>query len=137
MCHKLCSFTHKILDCDCVFVSHLHAVCVKEMECVCQTLRRLRVCVSVCVRTAHHIHLASVAAERGIPIIIIKPTLFSLFEVRRPPFPLATTFQPAHPIVTHTYTHKVTNSLVCSSASRGDCQSYYMECCLPCYIFTL
>ena len=111
VCHKPCSFTLKILDRDyeCVSLSYLHA-CESVQKCVRQKLMHLlskHVCVCACVWVVCHAHLALVAAEWGIPIIIIKLTLFSLFEVRRLPLPLATTFQPAQPInpYTHTHTH--------------------------------
>ena len=97
-------------------LSYLHA-CESVQKCVRQKLMHLlskHVCVCACVWVVCHAHLALVAAEWGIPIIIIKLTLFSLFEVRRLPLPLATTFQPAQPINPYTHTHACTQTLLCA-----------------------
>ena len=121
---ETCSFTIKISDreYECVSVSYLH-VCESVEKCVCQKLMHLllkHLCVCVCGGGGvRHAHLALVAAEWGIPIIIIKPTLFSLFEVRRLPLPLATTFQTAQPINPYTHTHACTQTLLCAVPGRS------------------
>lgn len=139
----------------CVFVSHLHVcvyvrVCESEGEYMSKAhgfTVKTSVCHCVCMSVCAHVHYMphsfSLSSSRMgnsnnnhktyfIFSVWGETTAFSLCHH----FPTRSSNQ-----ITHTrtcvHTHIHTNPLVCSSASRGDCQSYYMECCLPCYIFTL
>lgn len=93
-------------------------------ECRCQNLMDLQskhhfvsVCVRASMRTICHTHLASVVAEWGIPIIIIKPTLF-FYVWGETTFPPATTFQPNQITYIHTHTlvrtHTYKETLLCA-----------------------
>jgi len=101
--------------CVCACVCYRVIVYMKINKHVCQTIKSLHLnclcallCICVCIIC--HAYLAKVVAEQGIPIIIIKPTLFSLFEVRQLLFPLATTLQRSQTISSckHAQAHTLT-----------------------------
>lgn len=119
VCHKLCSFTLRMLNGD--WMRCTGCVCVSAQVCgeilndkanVCQTLKYVDV-KSVFNFYMPRFFLAKVAVDWGIQIIIIKSILFSLFEVGELPFllpPLSNPLKPinsaAHTHCTHPHTHK-------------------------------